>query len=235
MFLVSHESRNANALAAKAIGGLVKKLVMVGLLLFLPAGSWNYWQAWVFLPVFFIAELLVILHLLKSDPVLLQRRLKGGSAAEPRASQKLIIMLMALCFILLVLVPGLDHRFHWSHIPAWLVLTADAGVLLGFFIQFRVFQANSFAAIIIAIVPGQKVIATGPYAVVRHPMYAGGLLADFFIPIALGSWWGLPFAVAMLAAVSLRLRDEEKLLRQSLPGYEAYCQKVRFRLIPRVW
>ena len=179
--------------------------------------------------------MLITIHLLRNDPDLLKRRLKGGPSAESRVWQKVIMLLMSLCFCLMVLVPGLDHRFDWSHIPAWLVIAADVAVPLGFLIQFHTFKANTFASAVVAIVPEQKVISTGPYAVVRHPMYSGALVVDFFIPIALGSWWGLPFALGMLTVVSLRLLDEEKLLRQSLPGYEEYCRKVQYRLIPHIW
>jgi len=135
----------------------------------------------------------------------------------------------------LVLVPGLDRRFGGSHIPAWLVVAADVGVLLGLWIQFRVFKANTFASIIVTVVPQQKVTSTGPDAVVRHPMYASGLLVNFCLPLALGSWWGVPFVLGMLAVIILRLRDEEKLLRRDLAGYEAYCRKVPYRLIPHLW
>ena len=145
------------------------------------------------------------------------------------------MFLLSFSFSLIVVVAGFDYRFNWSHVPAFLVITADVVVLLGPLIQFQVLKENRFASAVVAIVPDQKVISTGPYAVVRHPMYSGILLMDFFIPIALGSWWGLPFALAMMVVFTLRLLDEEKLLHQSLAGYEEYRRKVQYRLIPHVW
>jgi protein-S-isoprenylcysteine O-methyltransferase Ste14 len=224
-----------NPLITKVLVGFVKRLVIVSLCLFLPAGSLDFWEAWLFLAVFFIPQLLITVYLLRNDPDLLKRRLKGGASAENRTSQKVIISLMGLCFILLVIVPGYDHRFNWSHVPAFLVIAADVVVLCGLWIQFRVFKANTFASIVVAIVPEQKVISTGPYAVVRHPMYSGVLVVDFFAPIALGSWWGLLVSLARVIVIILRLLDEEKLLRQDLPGYEEYCRKVPYRLVPHVW
>src|ERR1039458_3519000 len=224
-----------NSLTAKALADFVMKLVIVSLLLFLPALSLDFWEAWVFLFIFFIPQLLIIICFLRKDPDLVERRLKGRLFAENRTNQKVIMSLVRLLYVLIVLVPGLDHRFNWSHVPAFLVITADVAVPLGFLIQFHVFKANTFASAVVEIVAEQKVISTGPYAMVRHPMYSGALVVDFFIPSALGSWWGLPFALGMLVVVILRLLDEEQLLRQGLPGYEEYCRKVQYRLIPHIW
>jgi protein-S-isoprenylcysteine O-methyltransferase Ste14 len=224
-----------NALTVKALVVFVRRLVFLSLAIFLSAGSLDFWEAWVFLPAFFIPYLLILLYLRSKDPDLLARRLKGSPTAESRTWQKVIMSLMSLGFVLLMLVSGLAHRFDRSPVPAILVIAADVGVLLGFLIQFQVFKANTFASAIVAIVPEQKVISTGPYALVRHPMYAGALVVDFCIPIALGSWWGLPFVLGLLGVIILRLLDEEKLLRQDLPGYEEYCRKVPNRLIPRLW
>ena len=211
------------------------RLAAVGLCLFIPAGSLDFWQAGVFLPVFFIPDLLIVIYLIRKDPDLLKRRLKGGELAEPRFSQKAIIVLMKLCFTGLLVISGLDHHLGSSHVPVVLVMVADAGVLLGFWIYFRVFKENTFASAIVTIVPEQKVISTGPYAVVRHPMYSGVLVVDGCIPLALGSWWALPVILGVLGVIVLRLLDEEKLLRQSLPGYEDYCRRIPYRLIPRIW
>ncbi len=224
-----------NSLTARALADFVKRLVIVSLLLFLPTWSLDFWEARVFLIMFSMPQLVIVIYFLRRDPDLVERRLKGRLFAENRTNQKVIMSLVWLFYVLLVLVPGVDHRFHWSHVPAFLVIAADVALLLGFLIQFHVFKANTFASAVVEIAAKQKVISTGPYAVVRHPMYSGALLVDFFIPIALGSWWGLPFALAMLAVVILRLLDEEKLLRQGLPGYEEYCRKVQYRLIPHLW
>jgi protein-S-isoprenylcysteine O-methyltransferase Ste14 len=224
-----------DSLTAKVFVGFIKRLVIVSLLLFISAGSSSYWEAWLFLPVFFIPDLLTRIYLLRNDPDLLKRRLKGGPSAETRISQKVIISLMGLCYISLMFVSGLDRRFNWSHVPVFLVIAANVVVLCGLWIQFCIFKANTFAAIIVAVVSEQKVISTGPYAVVRHPMYSGVLLVDLCAPIALGSWWGLLVSVARVVVIILRLLDEEKLLRRELPGYEEYCRKVPYRLVPHIW
>jgi protein-S-isoprenylcysteine O-methyltransferase Ste14 len=224
-----------DSLYAKALANFLRKLVITSLLLFFPAGSLDWWEAWVFLIVFFIPQLLIIIYLLRKAPDLAERRLKGGPWSEQRTSQKVIMSLVSLAFSLLVIVPGYDHRFNWSHVPESFVMAADVIVLLGFLIQFYVFKENRFASALIEVAAKQKVIFTGPYAVVRHPLYSGALLVDCFIPIALGSWWGVPFVFVIGAMLVLRLLDEEKLLHQSLPGYEEYCQKVRYRLVPHLW
>jgi protein-S-isoprenylcysteine O-methyltransferase Ste14 len=223
-----------NPLAAKAIADVGQKLLTVSVLLFLPAWSWHFREAWAFLPVFFIPQFLTALYLLKRDPGLLQRRIKGGFINESRACQKVFMLAVELSMASLFLVAGLDYRFNWSHVPTWLVMGADAVVLIGFLIQFCAFKENTFASVVVEVVPKQKVISTGPYAIVRHPMYAGAALVNLFAPLALGSWWGLPLALAWLTAILLRLLDEEEILRQQLPGYEEYCQKVQYRLIPYV-
>jgi protein-S-isoprenylcysteine O-methyltransferase Ste14 len=217
-----------------AISGVGKRLLTVTALLFLPAWSLHFRAAWAFLAVFFIPELLTALYLLKRDPALLQRRLKGGPSYENRTRQKMLIAAVNLSLASLFLVAGLDHRFHWSRVPAWIVIGADLVVLIGFLVQFCAFKENTFASVVVEVVPKQKVISTGPYAIVRHPMYAGAALVNLFAPLALGSWWGLPLALAWLTVILLRLLDEEELLCQKLPGYEEYCQKVQYRLIPYV-
>jgi protein-S-isoprenylcysteine O-methyltransferase Ste14 len=135
----------------------------------------------------------------------------------------------------MLLVPGFDHRLHWSYIPTIFVIAGNIAVLFGFLIVFFVFKENSYTSAIVEIADNQKVISTGLYAFVRHPMYSGGLLLLFFTPIALGSWYGLPLFLPMFIVIILRLLDEEKLLYQNLPDYKEYCQKVRYRLIPYIW
>jgi protein-S-isoprenylcysteine O-methyltransferase Ste14 len=224
-----------NFLAVKVITHFVRRLAFLGLALFLSAGSWGFWQAWMLLAVFFIGELPTIIHLLTKDTDLLKRRLKVGPSAEKRTPQKIIMSLSRLCLIAMVLVAGFDHRLNWSRVPAFLVIAANGVVLLGFLIIFIVFKENSFASATIEIADQQKVIATGPYAVVRHPMYLGVFLVNIFMPIALGSWWGWPFSLALVVLFNLRILDEEKLLGRDLPGYEEYCRNVKYRLIPGLW
>jgi protein-S-isoprenylcysteine O-methyltransferase Ste14 len=224
-----------NRLNAKALFGLVFLAVAMGLLLFLPAGTVQYWQAWVFLAVFFGASLLITLYLMEKDPALLKRRLSAGPMAEKERTQKFVMLYASLGFIALLVVPALDHRFVWSSVPLYLVIAADALTALGFYIIFLVYKENTFTSATIEVAADQKVISTGPYAIVRHPMYAGSLLYLFGMPLALGSFWGLLVFAAMLPALKWRLINEEKFLAKNLPGYTEYCAKVRWRLIPEVF
>ena len=219
----------------KEFVALLVLLLAFAVLLFKSAGTLDYWQAWTFLAVYFAASFAITLYLLKTDPALLQRRMRGGPFAEKQAAQKIIMSLMSLGFFCLIVVSGLDRRFGWSQMPPWLVLTGDALVALGYLAIAFVFRENSFAAATIELAADQKVISTGPYAWVRHPMYAAGLVLLAGIPLALGSWWGLLVIVAIMPGLIWRLIDEERFLKLNLPGYAAYQGKVRYRLIPRVW
>jgi len=207
----------------------------MGLLLFLPAGTAQYWQAWIYLAVFFGASFLITLYLMKKDPALLQRRLKGGPVAEKEKTQKLIMFFTSLGFIALLIVSALDFRFRWSSVPLYLVIAGDILTALGFYIVFLVYRENTFSSATIEVAPDQKVISTGPYAIVRHPMYTGGLLYLVGMPFALGSYWGLLVLAATIPFLMWRLFDEERFLAKNLPGYTEYCAKVRWRLIPGVF
>ena len=219
----------------KAFVGLICLFLAMAALLFIPAWTLDYWQAWAFLAVYFGCSLAVTLYGIVRDPKLLQRRMSGGPAAEKDPIQKIIMSIISLGFIGLLIVPALDHRFVWSRMPPYVALAGDVLVALGFLAIFFVLKENTFASATIELAPDQKVISTGPYAALRHPMYAGALPLLLGIPIALGSWWGLPVLVLMLPAIIWRLVDEEKFLATNLSGYAAYQQKVRFRLIPLVW
>lgn len=209
-------------------------IVMV-LLLFIPAGTVRYWEAWCFLAVFFWASFLITRYLMKKDPALLQRRLRGGPRAEKEKTQKIIMIFATIGFIALLVVPALDHRFKWSSVPLYLVIAGDVLTALGFYIVFLVYKENTFASATIEVASDQKVISSGPYAVVRHPMYAGSLLYLFAMQLALGSFWGLFVLAAMTPILIWRLLDEERLLSKKLPGYKEYCAKVRWRLIPGIF
>jgi protein-S-isoprenylcysteine O-methyltransferase Ste14 len=222
-------------LNVKAFGGLLFLFLVMAALLFIPAGTFNYWQAWSFLTVYFAWSLAITLYLMKKDPDLLARRMSGGPQAEKETSQKIIMSFTSLGFIGLLVVPALDHRFGWSHMPAYAALAGDLLVAIGWLAIFFVFKENTFTSATIELAPDQKVISTGPYARVRHPMYAGALVMLFGIPIALGSWWGLLVMAAIILAVIWRLLDEEQFLTRNLPGYREYQHKVRYRLIPDVW
>jgi protein-S-isoprenylcysteine O-methyltransferase Ste14 len=219
----------------KAFGGLLILLLVVAALLFVPAWTVNYWQAWTFLAVYFASSLAITLYLMKKDPKLLERRMSGGPTAEKEPTQKIIMSFVWLGFIGLLVFPALDHRFAWSHMPPYVALGGDVLVALGWLAIFFVFKENTFTSATIELTPNQKVISSGPYALVRHPMYAGALVMLLGIPIALGSWWGVLVIVAMMTALIWRLFDEEKFLARNLAGYVEYQNKVRYRLIPLVW
>ena len=224
-----------NNLAKKTIVGFLQLIVCLGILLMAPAWTFDFWQAWVYLLVFAASTVLITAYLWKKDPKLLERRVNAGPRAEKVRSQKLIQLFAALVFIGLFLVSSIDHRFSWSHVPTSVVIVGDALVALGFLIVFIVFKENTFTAATIEVAPDQEVISTGPYAIVRHPMYAGALAMLFGTPPALGSWWGLLLFIPMTFIIVWRLLDEEKLLSSSLSGYREYCQKVRCRLVPYIW
>jgi protein-S-isoprenylcysteine O-methyltransferase Ste14 len=204
-------------------------------LLFIPAGTLDYWQAWTFLAVYFAASIAMTLYLIKYDPALAARRMSGGPFAEKEPAQKIIVSLISLGFIALLAMPALDHRFSWSHLSPPVVLAGDAVVLLGYLGIFFVFRENSFAAATIQSPQDQRVISTGPYAWVRHPMYATALVMLLGMPIALGSWWGVLIVVALMPALIWRLLDEERFLARNLTGYVDYQGEVRYRLLPWIW
>ncbi len=204
-------------------------------LLFIPARTLDYWQAWVFLAVFFLPALAITIYLMKQDPQLLARRVYAGPTAEKETSQKIIQCITSLGFIAMLVVPALDHRFHWSCVSFYGAVAGDVLVALGFLIIFFVYKENTFASATIEIYPGQKVISTGLYALVRHPMYMGGLFLFIGISLSLGSWWGLFGYLLVMPAVVWRIYDEEKFLTRNLPGYAEYKNNVKYRLIPFVW
>ncbi len=222
-------------LNTKAWLGLIFLAVAMGLLLFIPAGTFRYWQAWLYLGVFFGASIPITVYLMKRDPALLKRRLSAGPTAEKEKTQKIAMLIASLGFIASLVVPALDRRFSWSNVPAWAALAGDALAALCFYITFLVYEENTFTSATIEVAEGQRVISTGPYSIVRHPMYAGGSLLFLGTPLALGSYWGLLTFLAVLPALIWRLLDEEKFLSKNLPGYTEYCASMRWRLIPRVF
>jgi protein-S-isoprenylcysteine O-methyltransferase Ste14 len=223
------------SLAAKAWFALVALAVVMGLLLFVPAGTIRYWQAWVYLSIFTGASLLTTLYLLKSDPALLARRMSGGPTAEKRTTQKIIMLFTSAGFIALLVIPAFDHRFGWSDVPLAVVIASDLLVALGFYFIFLVYRENTFTSATIEIAENQTVISTGPYAIVRHPMYASALLYLLGTPLALGSYYGLLPVAAMVPLLLWRLFDEEKFLATNLQGYSEYQQRVPNRLVPFLW
>jgi len=209
--------------------------IVLGILLFLPAWTLNYWQAWVFIVVFVVSTNAIGVYLSIKDPELLERRKNIGPAAEQNAAQRVIISIGIIGFLGVMVFSALDHRFGWSSVPPYISLAGDALVALGLFIDLLVFRENSYGASNIQTFEGQKVIATGPYALVRHPMYVGVLVMVIGVPLALGSWWGLAVLALTTPVLIWRILDEEQLLKKDLPGYREYTQKVRYRLVPYLW
>ena len=224
-----------NNLIIKSILGLAFLLALLGFMLFAAAGTLNYWQAWLYLAVFGASTLFVTLYLMRYDQKLLESRVAAGPTAETDKTQKIIQSLASLFFILVFIVAGLDVRFHWSTVPTVLSLIADVFAALGFYIVFLTFKANTYTSATIEVAKDQTVISTGPYGVVRHPMYAGASILMIFTPLALGSWIAFPFPLLLIVSIAFRAIEEEKFLVANLKGYDTYRQKVRYRIIPYVW
>jgi protein-S-isoprenylcysteine O-methyltransferase Ste14 len=222
-------------LARRTVLGFAQLIVAMAIALFGPAGTLDYWQAWAYLVVFVGSAAIITVYLWRNDPGLLERRVEAGPRAEKQSLQKLIQALAAITFIGFLVVPALDHRFAWSRLPVALEIAGDVLVAVGFVVVYRVFRENSFTAATIEVSTGQKVISTGPYAIVRHPMYAGALGMLLGTPLALGSWWGLLLMLPMTLVIVLRRLAEEKFLATHLPGYAEYGRRVRYRLVPSIW
>jgi protein-S-isoprenylcysteine O-methyltransferase Ste14 len=178
---------------------------------------------------------IISVYFLQKDLTLIASRLKVGATAEQDPIQQLTQVVISVFFILLLLVSSLDHHFQWSSIPPTLSLVGDAFVGLGLLTIFLVFKENTYTSVLVEVKEGQNIISTGPYSKIRHPMYSGALLMLLFIPLALGSYWGLLAFPPILVAIAVRIKAEEKFLAKSLQGYSEYCQNVRYRLIPYVW
>ncbi len=218
-------------LIQKSIIGLLVFMACI----FIPAQTLNYWQAWLYLFVFIGCSISLSLYLWKYNPALLERRMNAGPKAETRSSQKIIMRFIFLLFMLINVVPALDYHYQWSPVSLPFVLFGNGLLIIGFYINFLVLRANSFAAANIKIMTDQKVISAGPYAIVRHPMYSGSLIMIMGIPLALGSWLGMLIMIPFVWVISWRILDEEKLLRENLAGYKEYCTNVKWRLIPLIW
>src|SRR5215471_3506743 len=222
-------------LCLKAARGLVQLPIIMGMLLFLPAWTLDFWQAWAFITVFFVCSLVITAYLAINDPKLLERRMKVGPAAEQEKTQKVIMTLAMFSFAAAIAVPAIDHRFGWSDVPTAIVIFDNFIIAAAYVLFYLVFRENTYGASTIQIAEGQTVISTGPYAIIRHPMYSGALLLMLGIPLALGSWWGLLMLVPAVAGILWRLVDEERFLAKNLAGYADYTNEVQYRLIPFIW
>jgi protein-S-isoprenylcysteine O-methyltransferase Ste14 len=210
-------------------------LVVFGLLVFWPAGTFDYWQGWAFIAVFAASTTIPSIYLAATNPAALRRRMQVGPAAETRPLQKIIITIAFLTMGAMIVVSALDFRFGWSSVPAAVSVVGDALVAVGLLIAMISTIQNGYAAANIKVESAQTVVSTGVYSVVRHPMYFGNVVLMIGIPLALGSYWGLLATVLAVPILALRIDDEEKMLRQELDGYDEYTQKVHYRLVPGVW
>lgn len=219
-------------LLAKALVWVVAGVAGIMVLFFLPAGTLDYWQAWVFLGVILVPTFALLVVLLIKDPQTLQRRMKHKES-DPK--QRGLINFSGIFLSLVFLLPGFGIRWGWPVLPVWVVILGDFIALGGYLLFFLVLRENRFASRVIEVEQGQKVISSGPYAVVRHPMYVSMLLMYLSFPLALGSMLALIPALAMFPIIVIRILNEEKMLALDLPGYDEYLQKVKYRLLPGVW
>ena len=221
-----------NQLIKTVLSRLLMALPMFMLFFFLPAGTWNYWQAWVYLAILFIPMFFAMFYLLKNNPELLERRMR---MKEERSGQKKVVGISLVFLLLTFLLPGFDKRFGWSIVPFQIVVASEICVFIGYLIVFRVMQINSFASRIIEVASEQTVIDADLYAIVRHPMYMGAILFYAMSPLALGSYWSVIPTLGMIPILVARIKDEELMLEKELPGYLEYKKKTKCRLIPYVW
>jgi protein-S-isoprenylcysteine O-methyltransferase Ste14 len=211
------------------------QLVAIGLLLFIPAGTFHYWQAWAFLTVFALTAWLPSIYLQVTNPVVLQRRMRSGPIAEGRPVQKVVMIGLYASLVAICVVSALDYRFGWSAVPVPLCVIGNIVAGAGLVVTVLVAIQNTYASTTVQVETGQKVVSTGLYGLVRHPMYTGNVLILVGLPLALGSFWALAFVMPGVAVLATRIHDEEKLLGDELDGYREYTQKVRSRLIPYMW
>jgi protein-S-isoprenylcysteine O-methyltransferase Ste14 len=229
------QSKPITSLILTALVGFIVSVIALGVVLFLPAWTLAYWQAWVFILVFSLLVTVNGLYFSIKDPASMERRKQAGPAAEQSTGQKIMISLAFISLLAEGVFCAFDHRFGWSNEPAAVCIIAALLVVLANVIWFYVQKENSFVGASVRIFEGQKVISSGPYALIRHPKYVGDLIFAIGIPLVLGSWWGLLFLAVTLPGLVWRILDEEKFLKKELPGYVEYTQKVRYRLVPSVW
>ena len=225
------------SLRSKIVLRLFLSLILTVAMLFIPAGSLRYWQAWTLIALVFIPVVSSYVYFYQHDPQLIERRLQSK---EKVSEQRVLIRLLKPIFFAAFLLPGLDYRFGWSRtslgaVPLWLTLFAQVLILGGLLLVFWVLKVNSFASRTIQVETGQSVISSGPYSMVRHPMYSGSVVMWLSIPLALGSYVAWPAFALLIPLYVFRLLNEEKVLRQELSGYSEYCLRTRYRLVPFVW
>ena len=207
-------------------------IILIGLIVFLPAGTIKFWEAWVYFGILFIPMIFVLTYLLKNDPELLERRMKMKEKEEP---QKVFVKLSILVFLIAFIIPGFDHRFEWSEVPFIVIIIADLFIFIGYLLFFLVLKENTYASRIIQVEKDQRVISTGLYAIVRHPMYVAVIMMYVLSPLALGSYWAVVAVLPLPVLIIFRIKSEEKILIDKLPGYREYTQEAKYQLIPYIW
>ncbi|MFA6214068.1 MAG: isoprenylcysteine carboxylmethyltransferase family protein [Candidatus Micrarchaeia archaeon] len=218
--------------ALKALAFFLAGALAIAAMLFVPAGTLDYWQAWAYLAVLLVPMVFVLAYFLAKDPDFLERRFQ---MKEKEKTQEFVQKFGAFIFLIGFMIPGLDRRHGWSQVPFELVVAADIAVALGYALVFLVFRQNSFAGRTIRVEKGQKVVSTGVYSIVRHPMYVGMIVLYLSTPIALGSYFALVPFLLVIPMMVLRIKNEEQVLSRELEGYKEYCGKVRYRLLPGAW
>ena len=221
-----------NNLVQRTFIAPLQLIISLGVLIFLSAWTINFWQAWVYLFIFGLSFMLNLFYLYKNDQRLLQRRL---NVVEKEIQQKRTQLYISVAYLTVLFVSSLDHRFLWSEVPFSVVMTGDIFVILGYFIIFIALRDNAFAATTIEVFPDHKVVSSGLYAIIRHPMYLGAIIMLLGTPLALGSWWGILTFIPIIFLIVRRLFEEEKILSQHLSGYKEYCQNVKCYLVPFIW
>ena len=211
---------------------LITFSIILFVLLFVPAGTFRFWEAWVYFAIFISATIFLTVYAFNNSPDLLERRLRRR---EKLREQKRIQMVNTVLSVIGFIVPGIDHRFGLSHVPGNIVLLADIMIVIGYLLIFRVFQENAYASSVIEVEENQQVVTTGLYSIIRHPMYLGAIIMLSFVPLALGSYWALLPFLLMNVLIVARLLNEEEYLQLELPGYREYMQEIPYRLVPYLW
>jgi len=206
--------------------------IALGLMFFVPAWTFKYWEAWVYMLILSVPMIFIVLYLYKYDRGLLERRMR---MREKQKTQKVIQAVMWPFFLVAFIIPSFDYRFHWSNMPLATIIISEVLVLLGYLFIGLVFKTNSYASRIVEVEKGQKVITTGPYAIVRHPMYLGVLFFYIFSPLALGSYWAVIPSLLIVPVLVVRIKGEERELVENLEGYKKYLMKTKYRLVPGIW
>ena len=219
-------------LFAQAISKYLLGVILVGTILFLPAWSFSYWNAWLFMGILFVPMFIAGIVMLGKNPELLQKRL---DAKEKEAEQKSVVASCGLMFLASFIVAGLDWRFGWTNLPNWMVWAATGLFLLSYVLYAEVLRENTYLSRTIEVQENQKVIDTGLYGIVRHPMYMATMVLFLSMPLVLGSLYSFIIMLAYIPIIAKRIRNEEKVLEESLPGYKEYKQKVKYKVIPFIW